>query len=78
MDIRITVKAEEVLEYLEDLIYEAASNVESFEQYDEDVFKLADFRKMDPWDAFLYGIATGKKDQLELLYTLIQNKIREL
>jgi hypothetical protein len=78
MDIRLTVKAEEVLEYLENLIDEASENVATFEYYDGTTFKLADFRKMDPWDAFLYGIATGKKDQLELLYALIQQKIRQL
>lgn len=78
MDTMLTVRGQDVLDFLNGLIQEATVNVASYEDYDGEKFNLANFRSMEPWDSFLYGIATGKKDQVEYLYTLVEAKLRSL
>jgi len=77
MGITLNIDSNEVLDFLEDLIDEAQDNLKSYEEFDGEKFQLADFRKMGSWDAFLYGVAHGKKDQLEYLKDYIEAKIEE-
>ena len=53
-------KPQTLIEFLDDLVEKAQLNVYEYEEFHQD--RLADIRKMDPFDSFLYGIATGKLD----------------
>lgn len=78
MGITININLEDVTDFLDDLIEAAQDNLKSYEDFDGEKFQLADFRKMDSWEAFLYGVANGKRDQLEHLKDYVEEKIEEL
>jgi hypothetical protein len=58
-----------LIEFLDDLIEKAQLNVYDYEEFHTN--KLADIRKMDPMDSFLYGVATGKLDVARNMRALI-------
>jgi hypothetical protein len=66
----MTIDYEGFLEFINMLLTKAEHNIHTWEEVG--VNRMADFRKMDPWDAFLYGVASGKKDQLDYLKTLLE------
>lgn len=78
MTIMINVELDDVLDHLDDLIDEAQDNLSTYEEFDGEMFQLADFRKMQPFDAFLYGIANGKKDQLEEIKAYIESAFEDV
>jgi hypothetical protein len=51
------------VEYLDDLVEKAQTNIDEYEGFHGN--KLADFRKLESFDAFLYGVASGKLDTLK-------------
>jgi len=57
--------------FLERLKEQAQVNVWDYEDFHED--KLADIRNLQPVDAFLYGVASGKLQQVEYLIQLIES-----
>ena len=59
-----------LIEFLDGLIEKAQLNVYDYEEFHTN--KLADIRKLDPLDAFLYGIATGKLDTARNMRELIR------
>ena len=58
------------LEFINMLLVKAEQNIVTWEEVGID--RMTDFRKLDPWDAFLYGVASGKKDQLDYLKMLLE------
>ena len=60
-------------EYLDAVVEELQQNVNEYEMFHDK--KLLDIRKMEPFDSFLYGIATGKlavaKDLRDLIKELM-------
>lgn len=64
------IESNKFLEFLEELINQAQLNVYDYEEFYED--RIADMRKMQPMDAFLYGVATGKLQQAEYFKQLIE------
>lgn len=78
MSVTLNVELDDVLDFLDDLLDEAQDNLTSYEEFDGDKFQLADFRKMEPFDAFLYGVANGKRDQLEFIKALVESKVEEI
>lgn len=65
------VKSKKLLEFISTLIEQAQTNVYEYEEFYED--RLADIRRMQPMDAFLYGVASGKLQQLEYIKQLIED-----
>lgn len=58
------------LEYLDDIVDKAQANVEDYEAFHDK--KLADIRNMQPLDAFLYGVASGKLEASRSIRDLIE------
>jgi hypothetical protein len=59
-----------LMEFLDDVVEKAQLNVYEYEEFHEN--KLADFRKWDSKDIFLYGVASGKLDMAKDLRDLIK------
>lgn len=57
------------LEYIDDLVDKAQANVDDYEHFHDK--RLADMRKMDPMDSFLYGVASGKLEATKNLRDVI-------
>lgn len=70
------IDGDKFLAFLDELIGKAQVNVYDYEEFYQD--RLANIPKMQPMDAFLYGVASGKLDQLEYLRTLVETRIEEL
>ena len=70
------IKGEEFLAFLDQLVDQAQINVWDYEEFHED--RLANIRDMNPMDSFLYGIATGKLQQVEYLRDMVAERIKEL
>jgi hypothetical protein len=70
------IDAEKYLAFLDGLITKAQVNVLEYEEFHED--RLANIPAMDPMDSFLYGVASGKLDQLEYLRMLMETRMQEL
>ena len=62
------------IEYLEEQVDKAEENVQEYETFHDK--RLADLRNMNPTDAFLYGVASGKlamiKDLRDLIIEMMQ------
>lgn len=56
-------------EFLDDLVDACQDNVDQYEDFHEG--HLADIRKLDAMDAFLYGLASGKLDMALYLRDLV-------
>jgi hypothetical protein len=65
------IESDKFLEFLDNLIEQAQANVYDYEEFYED--RIADIRKMQPMDAFLYGVATGKLQQVEYFKQLVES-----
>ena len=74
MSIILNVCLDDVIDYLDSLIEEAEDNLKTYEEFDGEKFQLYDFRKMEPFDAFLYGVANGKKDVLDMLIKEVEER----
>ena len=72
------VSSEDVLRFLEDTIFVEIEKLAMWEEFDGQEFQLADVRTMQPLDAFLYGIATGRKHMAEELLSYVEEQITEL
>jgi hypothetical protein len=70
------IDGEKFLAFLDDLISKAQVNVFDYEEFYED--RLANIPEMQPTDAFLYGVASGKLDQLDYLRQLVESRMEEL
>lgn len=73
----ISVDIDEVFEFLEDMITEAQANLMSYEEFDSKFnrFKMTDIRQLEPFDAFLYGLANGKRDVVEALRLELEERV---
>jgi hypothetical protein len=56
-------------EFLDDLVDACQDNVDQYEEFHQG--NLADIRKLEPMDSFLYGLASGKLDMVVSLRDLI-------
>lgn len=77
MGITLNIDLDEVLEFLDDLIEAAEDNLKSYEDFDGEIFHLANLKNMHSMEAFLYGVANGKKDQLQSLKDYVEAKVEE-
>lgn len=72
----VLLNSEKFLAFLESLIDQAQGNVWEYEDFHEN--RLANIPAMDPMDSFLYGVASGKLQQLEYLKQLVETRMEEL
>ena len=72
----MVIDTEKFLAFLDELISKAQINVWEYEEFHED--KLAHIPSMNPLDSFLYGVASGKLDQLEYLRMMVESRMEEL
>jgi hypothetical protein len=72
----VVIDSEKYLIFLEELIEKARVNVLDYEEVYED--HLANIPKLPPLDAFLYGVASGKLQQLEYLRDMVEAREKEL
>ena len=70
------IDAKKYLDLLDDLIEQAQSNVWEYEEFHEN--KLANIPAMSSMDAFLYGVASGKLQQLEYLRLQVEARLEQL
>lgn len=70
------IDSDKYLDLLDDLIEQAKINVWEYEEFHED--KLANIPNLNPMDSFLYGIASGKLQQLEYLKQMVESRVEEL
>jgi hypothetical protein len=70
------IDAEKYLAFLDELVKKAQVNVWEYEEFHED--RLADIPSMNPMDSFLYGVASGKLQQLEYLRDMVEARKEEL
>ena len=64
------IDGEKLLDFIDELIKQAQVNVADYEEFHGD--KLADIPRLPPLDAFLYGVASGKLDQLVYIAQLFE------
>lgn len=77
-EIVFELTVDDILDYLDDLIEEAENNLATYENFDPNYFNATNIKNLDAKDAFLYGVANGKRDQLETLRDLVEGYIEEL
>ena len=70
------IDAEKYLAFLDELVKKAQVNVWEYEEFHED--RLAHIPSMEPTDSFLYGVASGKLQQLEYLRDMVEAREKEL
>lgn len=71
------IDGEKLLVFLEELIEQAQLNVWDYEEFHGKT-KLANIPAMASIDSFLYGVASGKLQQLEYLKQMVEARIEEL
>lgn len=64
------VDHEKYLDFIDGLIDKAKANVSDYEHFHGE--RLAHIPSMHPMDSFLYGVASGKLDQLVYLRSLFE------
>lgn len=69
------VDGKKLLFFLEDLANQARSNVLEYEEFHGN--NLANIKIMNPMDSFLYGVASGKLQQIQYLQDLIEARMEE-
>ena len=70
------IDGEKFLIFLDDLLEQAEVNIADYEEFHGD--RLAHIPSMAPMDAFLYGVASGKLQQLEYIKQLVEARTGEL
>jgi hypothetical protein len=72
----VQIDSEKYLDLLDDIHDQAKTNVEEYEGFHQG--RLANIRDMDPMDAFLYGIATGKLQQIDYIIDMVEQRKQDL
>ena len=72
----VIIKGTDFLRFLDDALDKMRVNLWEYEEFHGEEH-LADMRRMNPMDAFLYGVARGKVDMLEDLRLTMVDKLNE-
>ena len=72
----VLIDGEKFLILLEEMIEQAQLNIWDYEEFHQD--NLANIPAMASMDAFLYGVASGKMQQLEYIKQMVETRMDEL